>query len=344
MCATPLADVQLAIQKGETLHSQIAREIVEAGAGRMPELSALHPITLEPPHLTAEQKSFASEKHSDAVNKLLTAEKAKADGYTFDEVLRVVLAVQFNAFSSGMYFALAMINHACSPNCSKFAPRKQAKAGAWKTGGDGAAAGGGGGEGPAVNALPKVPSAGSAAASSSSTSSSANARLGSEIVACRDIKAGTEITIHYSTTVERAHHTRDRTFREQHYMPLDPSPFPDEIDGTLTKEQMKLATELDTALDEFDTGTHAHTHVHFVVCILGVFFRLLCLCFFVCFFSFPDCFCYVSFFALRSSFFRSSFFVPLFLYCFCLCERGWVLSIHQMHVCHPTHHVCLRKV
>ena len=81
-----------AAAEGETLHSQIAKEIVCAGAGRMPQLAALHPITLAPPHLTAEQKSYAAEKHGDAVNSLLATDQAKAAGYTFDEVLRIVLA------------------------------------------------------------------------------------------------------------------------------------------------------------------------------------------------------------------------------------------------------------
>ena len=37
--------------------------------------------------------------------------------YTRDEILRTLLAVQFNAFSTGVYYALALVNHHCKPNC-----------------------------------------------------------------------------------------------------------------------------------------------------------------------------------------------------------------------------------
>jgi hypothetical protein len=73
-------------------------------------------------------------------------------------------------------------------------------------------------------------------------------------VACKDIPAGTEITIHYSTTIERAHHCRDNSFREQHYMPLPPSPFSEELDGDLDGPQSALAKKVEVELDELDAG------------------------------------------------------------------------------------------
>ena len=178
----------------------------------------------------------------------------------------------------------AMINHACNPNCSKFAPRKQAKAGAVvhdsgsgssgggssvgnAGGGSGGGGSGGGGGGKSDGGDAAGDGAGAAAAASAGGGSrdaptnarATSARFGSEIVACCDIKANTEICIHYSTVVERGYHTRDRTFREQHYMPLDPSPYADDVDGKLKDAQKKLATELDTALDEFESGQYGGT-------------------------------------------------------------------------------------
>ena len=39
-----------------------------------------------------------------------------------DEIVRRVLALQHNAFDTGLYKQLSMINHSCAPNCIKFAP------------------------------------------------------------------------------------------------------------------------------------------------------------------------------------------------------------------------------
>jgi len=39
-----------------------------------------------------------------------------------DELVRRVLALQHNAFDTGLYKWLSMINHSCAPNCIKFAP------------------------------------------------------------------------------------------------------------------------------------------------------------------------------------------------------------------------------
>jgi hypothetical protein len=36
---------------------------------------------------------------------------------------RVLLKCRFNAFGSGLYCTLAMINHHCRPNCTKFSPK-----------------------------------------------------------------------------------------------------------------------------------------------------------------------------------------------------------------------------
>eukprot|EP01041_Mallomonas_annulata_P012864 gene12864-27129_t len=41
-----------------------------------------------------------------------------------NEVLRVLLVLQHNAFSSGFYAKFSLINHSCNPNCIKFNPSK----------------------------------------------------------------------------------------------------------------------------------------------------------------------------------------------------------------------------
>lgn len=39
-----------------------------------------------------------------------------------DCAFRLLVCMRFNPFQSGMYFAFAMLNHACRPNCIKFTP------------------------------------------------------------------------------------------------------------------------------------------------------------------------------------------------------------------------------
>lgn len=44
-------------------------------------------------------------------------------GLSDDELLRLLLGMQMNAFESGVYIELAMLNHSCRPNCTKLTPR-----------------------------------------------------------------------------------------------------------------------------------------------------------------------------------------------------------------------------
>ena len=50
-----------------------------------------------------------------------------SSGTPRDDVLRVALALQHNGFASGLYHTLTMINHSCSPNCIKFAPKASSR-------------------------------------------------------------------------------------------------------------------------------------------------------------------------------------------------------------------------
>lgn len=40
-----------------------------------------------------------------------------------DEILRIFLVLQHNAFASGLYKYLSLFNHSCIPNCIKFSPK-----------------------------------------------------------------------------------------------------------------------------------------------------------------------------------------------------------------------------
>jgi hypothetical protein len=52
----------------------------------------------------------------------LIKETADKTGFTYNEVLRVLLVLQHNGFESGLYGVLTMLNHSCNPNCIKFSP------------------------------------------------------------------------------------------------------------------------------------------------------------------------------------------------------------------------------
>lgn len=44
-----------------------------------------------------------------------------------EEIYRLLLVIKHNAFSSGLYHQLCMINHSCQPNCIKFEPRSASR-------------------------------------------------------------------------------------------------------------------------------------------------------------------------------------------------------------------------
>jgi len=115
--------------------------------------------------------------------------------------MRTVLAVQFNAFSTGLYHFQSMINHNCSPNCTKSTP---------------------------------------------------TGRTVSQIVSCRDITKGEEITIHYGGYVERSWRYRQRFLDQQHFFQLSPSPFPEAIDGVLNNDQNICLDDIELRMDDLE--------------------------------------------------------------------------------------------
>jgi hypothetical protein len=92
--------------------------IEDAGAAALLEL--LHPHSLSQvavPPVLAPRKQFAREVA------YLRRQPRADDGAperSDDEVLRVLLQVRLNAFDSGIYQHLSMLNHACNPNAIKF--------------------------------------------------------------------------------------------------------------------------------------------------------------------------------------------------------------------------------
>ncbi|CAE8638109.1 unnamed protein product [Polarella glacialis] len=92
--------------------------------------------------------------------------------------------VMMNAFESGLYAELALINHSCFPNCLKFGPGER------RDGAD---------DGRQRSWCSK-----------------------SEIVAVRDLRAGEEITISFLGCLERSAKRRAALFRRQHLVELVP--------------------------------------------------------------------------------------------------------------------------
>ena len=217
------------------LHIAVAHLLLATGGIRRREMQELHPQSLDPAagHLTETQLERCWKEHASTVDTLLrryqrppgsgrgsdggsSVNIAGGDGgdggpYSREEVLRCVLAVQFNAFGSGLYLALAMINHSCRPNASKFEPR---------------------------SAKPE-PKAKVGAVASNGTGKS-------EIVAVVDIPRGAEVTIHYANPITRSHRSRVDLFEAQHHFTLsETSPF-DAIDplldGAISPESAWVAT------------------------------------------------------------------------------------------------------
>ncbi|OQS01104.1 hypothetical protein ACHHYP_01825 [Achlya hypogyna] len=80
-------------------------------------MAPLHPVQLTdlpPPLLSA-----AKAQYTNALQSVLSNYKRSGE---FDKWLQVVLGMQCNAFSSGVFLHTAMFNHDCNPNCVKFTP------------------------------------------------------------------------------------------------------------------------------------------------------------------------------------------------------------------------------
>ena len=238
------------------LHTAVVHHLLATGGIRRPEMSELHPRSLDPAAgcMTETQLERSWTEHAATVDVLLrrypcppgrdstnasvnNAAAGSGDGgsspYNREEVLRCMLAVQFNAFGSGLYLALAMINHSCRPNASKFEPRS-VKAAAKPTVGVGASSGTG----------------------------------KSEIVAVVDIPRGAEVTIHYANPITRSHRSRVELFQAQHQFTLPETSLFDTIDplmdGRISPASAWVATasverRLDILEPRMETGGTVHS-------------------------------------------------------------------------------------
>ncbi|OQS06741.1 hypothetical protein THRCLA_01237 [Thraustotheca clavata] len=83
-------------------------------ASNMAPLYPMHLSDLPAPLLSA-----AKAQYTNALQAVLTQYKRSNE---FDKWLQVVMGMQCNAFSSGVFLHTAMFNHDCNPNCIKFTP------------------------------------------------------------------------------------------------------------------------------------------------------------------------------------------------------------------------------
>mmetsp|Transcript_40006 Transcript_40006/g.76717 ORF Transcript_40006/g.76717 Transcript_40006/m.76717 type:complete len:436 (-) Transcript_40006:438-1745(-) len=116
----------------ESWHMAVARCILESKRQKelQERLQVLHPrrLTDLAPHLREEVDGFQVD--SPIARKLADAAESAV---TEEEVQLVLLKVRLNAFESGLYIELALVNHACFPNCVKFGPgeRSASLQGSW---------------------------------------------------------------------------------------------------------------------------------------------------------------------------------------------------------------------
>ena len=124
---------------GQSNHAGLAATILALPAG--PQAAAvaatvrmLHPATLTeavPPSLSPSLEAIRA-SHADTVAALLkdharymasTGAGNAAAAPSSDDALLLLLKLEMNAFASGIYSALSLVNHSPEPNCIKFNPQ-----------------------------------------------------------------------------------------------------------------------------------------------------------------------------------------------------------------------------
>jgi hypothetical protein len=109
------------------LHAALARAVLQSQhrADMLQQCAQLCPQTLD--ELPCEMVQQMRSTHAATLERLsqidaeaCAASETKAK-LPADNLLRLLLAMQMNAFQSGLYLQLAMINHSWTPNCVKLA-------------------------------------------------------------------------------------------------------------------------------------------------------------------------------------------------------------------------------
>ena len=77
------------------------------------ELKLLFPVELH--HVSQKTRDFILRIFEPSIRSVIQQYDLE-----FDEAFRLLLAIHFNAFSSGLYLHSAMINHSCAPNAVRF--------------------------------------------------------------------------------------------------------------------------------------------------------------------------------------------------------------------------------
>lgn len=183
------------VRPGETWHAAVARCILQSEhrLELLERVGSLHPRRIE--DLPPEVHDQASVVQGEAVAELAGV---AVPPLPKEEALLLLLKMQMNAFESGVYIDLALVNHSCFPNCVKFGPGERQQSIAATSGCHEAARG-------------------SAARGKEVTWCSR-----SEIVAVQPIRAGEEVTISFLGALERSAAARAALFCRQHLVELAP--------------------------------------------------------------------------------------------------------------------------
>lgn len=131
----PLVTVPSERLEGESLHAALARALLTSPEMErlIQDMEVVYPQRLsdvEDPILTAvrQQHAVDVERIAQCIARQASGESASTSqsaqgsvSVSEDEILRVLLCMRFNAFYSGFYVSMSMLNHSCLPNALKLA-------------------------------------------------------------------------------------------------------------------------------------------------------------------------------------------------------------------------------
>lgn len=250
-----------AIQDGDTnLHAAIARAILQAGPARntlLQQTRHLCPVHLQdlPPSIVPvlRHAHTSTLEHLRRVEADVTSATPGTEQLDDDALLRLVVAMQMNAFESGVYVRLALVNHSCKPNCCKFTPAGSRCVASLCC--------------PTANSFP-FPVANVCGQPCFDVGVAVRRR--SEIVATQDIAPGQEVFINYIQPFGQSEERRKLAFEEQHIWDLPPSPYGPECDALAEgapqhghpgfAEAMQEVAQLEEQLDSITEGMAVRSH------------------------------------------------------------------------------------